>query len=254
MNATMRCQNCGGLNPATAEWCGQCMKRFGAPPPPPPPDSEPIAAIDETSVVPDDGPRGAIAAGLRHKATLGAGTATVGGPPTGAAGTLERGPFTVVGESVAWRCAQCGTSNPIDEAFCSACATPFAITMEEPDVIRTSDPRTAAFLSLLFPGIGHAYIGDWGAALARAVLSFWVLGLTLLMSMGSDIPGSIGLAFILGSAALGLWLIAAHDAYRSATGAEALVILRGKRYLHVTVGLLGILFLGLVLATFASRL
>jgi hypothetical protein len=232
------------------------MKRFTAPPPPPPLDPQPPepVAIDETSVVPDDGPRGAIAAGLRHKATLGAGTAGVGGAPVGAAGTLERGPFTVVGESVAWRCSQCGTSNPIDEAFCSACATPFAITMEEPEAIRSSDPRTAALLSLLFPGIGHAYIGDWGAALARAVLSFWVLGLTLLMSMGSDIPGSAGLAFILGSAAVGLWLIAVHDAYRSATGAEALVILRGKRYLYVTVGLLGILFLGLVLATFASRL
>jgi hypothetical protein len=126
--------------------------------------------------------------------------------------------------------------------------------METPEEIQTSDPKIAAFLSLLFPGIGHAYIGDWGAALARAVLSFWVLGLTLLMSMGNDIPGSIGLAFILGSAATGLWLVAAHDAYRSATGAEALVILRGRRYLYVTVGLLGILFLGLVLATFASRL
>lgn len=259
MNATMRCQNCGGLNPATAEWCGQCMKRFTAPPPPPPPPidptthstpSDPIPS-DPSSVVPDDGPRGAIAAGLRHKASRNASTVMEEDLPV--AHAVERGPFTVVGERVAWRCVQCGTSNPIDDVVCSVCSAPFAATIAEPDPIPSSDPRTAAFLSLLFPGIGHAYIGDWGAAIARAVLSLWVLGLAIVMVTGSDIPGSAGLAIIFGFSATGLWLVAAHDAYRSSGGSEALVILRGRRYLYVTVGLLGILFMGLVLATFASR-
>ena len=248
MNATTRCRHCGGLNPASAEWCGQCMRRFLAPPPPPP--SPPL---EPTSAVPDEGPRGAIAAGLRHKASRASAPVIDDEVDEASVYAVEHGPFTVVGETVAWRCIQCGTSNHIDVVVCSVCGGTFATTVAEPELRRPSDPNTAALLSMLFPGVGHAYIGDWGAAIARSVLGLWVGALALVMIVSDGIPGSIGLAIVFGFAAAGLWLIAAHDAYRSSGGQEALVILRGRRYLYVTVGLLGALFMGLMLATFASR-
>ncbi len=250
MNATTRCRHCGGLNPASAEWCGQCMTRFVAPPPPPPPLTPPP---EPTSAVPDEGPRGAIAAGLRHKASRASAPVIDDEVAEASVYAVEHGPFTVVGETVAWRCIQCGTSNHIDDAVCSVCGGTFATTVAEPELRRPSDPNTAALLSLLFPGLGHAYIGDWGAAIARAVLGLWVGALALVMTASDGIPGSIGLAVVFGFAAAGLWLIAAHDAYRSSGGQEPRVILRGRRYLYVTVGLLGALFMGLMLATFASR-
>lgn len=252
MSATTRCRHCGGLNPASAEWCGQCMTRFVAPPPPSPP--LPLLATPEpTSAVPDEGPRGAIAAGLRHKATRASAPVIDDEVSEASPYAIEHGPFTVVGETVAWRCVKCGTSNHIEDVVCSACGGTFATTVAEPELRRPSDPTTAALLSLLFPGLGHAYIGDWGAAIARGVLSLWVGALALVMIVSDDIPGSIGLAIVFGFAAAGLWLIAAHDAYRSSGGQEGLVIMRGRRYLYATVGLLGALFMGLMLATFASR-
>jgi LCP family protein required for cell wall assembly len=46
-----------------------------------------------------------------------------------------------------------------------------------PRQLRTRSPFAAAFLSLLFPGLGHAYAGAFGRALAFAALPFLTLAL-----------------------------------------------------------------------------
>ncbi len=197
----MRCPQCGALNPAGAQWCNQCLKRFTAPPPPPPP------------------------------------------PPSSAApeqqrGAARRGAFTVSDEGVTWRCPNCDSDNAIEDMACRVCGTPFAAAVgaEETKARRVeSDPNTVALASLFFPGAGHAYMGLWGQAVARAILSLWAIGLTFAMG----VAGSTVFAGLVGMIAFGLWAVAAHDAYRIATGDEGAILLNTTaRYLGVVGALL----------------
>jgi LCP family protein required for cell wall assembly len=94
---------------------------------------------------------------------------------------------------------------------------------------RPQEPRrrarsafTAAFLSLLFPGLGHAYAGAWYRALGFAAAPFLLLALALgiVASYRLDLVGvllqpAMLVAILLGNVvALAYRVIAAVDAYR----------------------------------------
>lgn len=211
---TNRCPSCGGLNAASADWCGQCLRRFTPPPPPPP-------------AVPAQ----------RRKPSL---------PPAGA-------PVTVTEEGITWRCRMCEHDNDLAAPVCAVCGSPFAATVRgseaEPE---PRDPNTAALLSLFLPGAGHGYLGQWPEAIARAVLSSFVVAVALVGAFAEGVPGSLLLAVVFGLAAFGLWAGAAHDAYRSARREDHLVVLKGRRYMYVTFGLMGVLMTGLVVALVAA--
>jgi hypothetical protein len=116
------------------------------------------------------------------------------------------------------------------------CGASFAATVAPRAPAPDRDARTAAALSLLWPGVGHAYLGDWGQALARAVAGAWVTFVALLLGVSAG-PGAPA-ALLFSVAALALTLVAAHDAYRAAAGRPQEAILSGRALTWVFVALM----------------
>lgn len=199
------------------------MQRFVArtPPPPPPP---PSGADPTPTTAPGPG-------------------AAPGGP---AAAVAERtsGAFTITETGIVWTCTRCETANPLDASVCSVCGTTFADVIRPPDGRPERDPNTVAMYSLFFPGAGHWYLGLKGQAVARGVLSVWVV----LVAVLAGVAGSVLMGVVFGLAALGLWIAAAHDAYREARSESAAVILRGRIFLYLVLGLLLLMVVLLVAA------
>src|SRR6478609_10434436 len=88
---------------------------------------------------------------------------------------------------------------------------------------RARSPFAAAFLSLIFPGLGHAYAGAFARALAFAALPILAiaLGAGLLLRMDKIAlvglvltPGVLSSVFIGNLVALVYRIVAAVDAYR----------------------------------------
>lgn len=214
---TVRCPNCGGLNRVGAQWCGQCLDRFVPP-------SNPVEASASLS------PRSAI-----------------GAPPppppppgfTAATPTASVGPITVGEDGITWTCKECDAANPFDAQECSVCGTSFGDLLREPEPERPArDPNTVALISLFFPGAGHGYLGLWGQAIARAIVSAWVMLVTIVAGLQSGV-GFMTVLF--GAIALALWLVAAHDAYREASGARGEVLLKQGYFLWVVLGILALM-------------
>lgn len=209
------CSECGARNPAGAEWCGQCLRRFAPEQPHP---SEPPHAPEPPHPPGSSQPPG----------------------PRGA----SQGPFAVTGDVVTWNCAVCHSDNQLAVSECAACGAPLAATLAPRVERRGRDPGTAALLSLFAPGAGHAYVGSWGQAAARAVTILWVGCVALIFAVEHGVLGPVPLLFE--AAACGLWLVAAHDAYREAQGDPGAVLLRGHTHMW--------LFVGLVLASVVATL
>jgi hypothetical protein len=160
-------------------------------------------------------------------------------PPPEAVGT-ERGAFKVTPEGIVWTCKSCDTENPIALQACSVCGTQFANTLRDEKTERVErDPGTVAMFSLFMPGAGHAYMGMWGQAIARGILQIWVLFTTLMGALQKG--GSSVIVMVFGMASVALWVLAAHDAYREATHEPKAVILKGRAFMYVVLGLLMLL-------------
>ncbi len=125
---------------------------------------------------------------------------------------------------------------------CTVCGASFADTVREKAPERTPrDPGTAALLSLALPGAGHWYLGLKGQAIARAVLSCWVVFVVIVSGIQRGVPGSVAIALAFGLAAFGLWFASAHDAYREARSEQSQVLLKGKVFVYLVLGLLFLL-------------
>jgi hypothetical protein len=216
-----RCPFCGALNPVEADWCGQCLARFTEP-------GVEYGTADEGTGDDDEEED-------EEGEPPGSRVTVVRAAP---GSTLERGAFRVTDEGIHWVCPQCETVNSIDDDLCIACQTPFAQTLRVPPERPTRDPGTAALFSLFFPGAGHAYLGLWGQAATRAILSTWALLVAIFSMFEGTGAGSVLLAVMFIVCALALWVVAAHDAYREASLQEERVLLQGRRFLWVVIGLL----------------
>ena len=168
-------------------------------------------------------------------------------PPPASVGT-ERGAFRVKEDGVVWVCARCEAENALEVEACRVCGTTFAETVRPKAERPERDPGTAALLSLLLPGAGHAYVGLWGQGIARAVVSAWVIVVLLLSYLQRGDPGSSLIAVVFGFVAFALWGVAAHDAYREARREETLVLLKGRAFLYLVLGLLVLLLILLTVA------
>jgi hypothetical protein len=115
----------------------------------------------------------------------------------------------------------------------------------EPPERPARDPGTAALISLAFPGAGHAYLGLWGQALARAIISVWVISVALYTAVVGAQGAAGAIPAVFGLAAFALWVVAAHDAYREAGGERGSVLLKPRYFLYLVLGLL-LLLLGLI--------
>jgi hypothetical protein len=246
-----RCPLCGGLNPARAEWCGQCLARFGPPsaPPPSPRRRDPEGA-DPLGAFPED--FDPLTAPTLHPPLLPEST----GPASNSSrnSPVRTGAFGVSGDGITWSCSVCGEDNSLNARRCEICGASFAIAVSGPEPVpKRRDPNTAALYSLLFPGAGHAYLGLPGQAVARGVTSVWVMGVTLISIFSGGGNVSLVLSLCYGAAALGLWLVAAHDAYREANHQSGLTLLSGRRHVYLTVALIGILFVVMTLGALGLR-
>ena len=216
----VRCPACGAKNAPDAEWCGQCLRRFEASPPPPAPGT---AAPDTAP------PAESVKPGVQH------------------------GGFRSTEEGILWRCSSCDTENRLEESACTVCGTPFAEAMKPPPPERPArDPGMTAVLSLCLPGAGHAALGMWPQAIARAVINVWVLLMAVFFAIaGQDAARPVALVYA--AAAFGLWATTAHDAYREANGESRDVILQGRRFTYVVLSLLMLLLASLFLLAFSNR-
>lgn len=161
---------------------------------------------------------------------------------------VERGAFTVTDSGVMWRCATCGSQNPIAMDICSTCGSALRdiVVPDAGPTRRAGSPKTAALASLMFPGAGHAYLGNWGQAIARAAIALWVV-VTVIAALsigGSSKP----MAWTFSAAALGLWVVTSHDAAQEASGRPGAAILKGRAFLYVVLGLLLIMMLQVLAA------
>ena len=158
--------------------------------------------------------------------------------------------FNVSEAGVQWRCALCETENPIEASHCVACGASFAETVRPPVPERPlRDPNTVALVSLFFPGAGHAYIGLWGQAIARAVTTVWVAVVVLISALQGGVAGSGAIPILFSLVAFCLWVVGAHDAYREARFESHLVILKPRYFLYLVMGLLLLLFAAVVAAS-----
>ncbi len=143
---------------------------------------------------------------------------------------------------ILWTCGVCGTENPLTQESCSVCGASFAETVRPKAADRPPrDPGTAALLSLALPGAGHWYLGMKGQAVARAIISIWVVFVVIVSGIQRGVPGSLAIAFAFGLAAFALWFVSAHDAYREARSEPGQVLLKGKIFVYVVLGLLFLL-------------
>ena len=237
MAQTKRCSNCGASNTEAAQWCSRCLERFVEPEPEP----EPVVAVADTAP--------AVSANGNPQVVVEGEAAPAAAPRA----PVESGAFTVTESGITWKCATCGTDNPLDQSLCSVCGATFAETIRPKEPRPERDPAKAALYSLFFPGAGHAYVGMWGQAVARGVLSAWVLLVALVGLLDRDVPGSLIMASIFGLAGLALWAVAAHDAYREAANETRQVLMQGKRFLYVVLGLMALLFLVMFVAMLSAR-
>ena len=164
--------------------------------------------------------------------------------PVGVTTPQQRGAFTVSEGGITWTCSRCDASNPLDAPVCSVCGATFADSMRPPKQRHERDPNSVAMYSLFFPGAGHWSLGLKGAAIARGVLSTWVVAVAVL----AGVAGSMLMAVVFGIVAFVLWAVAAHDAYREARHEERAVILHSRMFVYVVLSLLFLMGMMLVMA------
>jgi ribosomal protein L40E len=274
---TLRCPDCWGLNPIDADWCGQCLRSFSPPQPPPPPPQETAEAPPLTTESdPLFGPLPSSAPGsptgpagdgfdpLSDPLGIGFGSVDTIEPSQRVSEGVEpaaeparevkrHGAFAVAGRDISWTCDRCDTDNELAAQICRVCGSGFGdIVRPAPERIQR-DPNTVALISLFFPGAGHAYLGMWSQAIARAAMSTWVLAVVLVASLQRGVPGAGAIVALFGVTAFALWGVAAHDAYREASDEPHAVVLRPRMFLYVTIALLFLLFTSLMIAGFGAN-
>src|SRR5687767_10169960 len=103
----MRCPACGATNPEGAQWCGQCLHRFGQSPSvagngaPPPGAATPAAPLPATS-------------------------APSAATPATAQPTEATEGFRRQGDTLEWACPSCEQFNSMDDVHCVVCGTAFS--------------------------------------------------------------------------------------------------------------------------------
>ena len=222
-----RCPDCGASNKEDAQWCGQCLAKFAQ-------DKAETSDSDGASAPPTLEERASARAELSDLLTEPKPKERSG---TGTAVSASAGAVHVDEKGITWTCGKCDSVNDFSANTCAVCGATFAEAIKPPEPDRPPrDPNMAALVSLFLPGAGHGYLGLWGEAIARAVISTWAVFVTIFL-MTQDGKGTL-MAIVFGVIATGLWVVAAHDAFREAAGLTNQVILKRKFFIWVVMGLL----------------
>jgi hypothetical protein len=165
------------------------------------------------------------------------------GPTTSSRSPADGKAFLVGTDGISWACKHCDVVNSIDTEDCSGCGMPFADLLRPPETVRPKrDPNTVALISLFWPGAGHGYIGDWGHAIARGVVSFWIFVVAAVTYAQSGLGP---MTTIFGGLSFVFWAVTAHDAFQEASNAPSKVILRGRYLVWLVLGIL-VLLMGML--------
>lgn len=217
------CSHCGARNPAEAEWCGQCFAHLEDETDPGlTPVAEPISALTEAEIK----------------------TAVPEAPtPTTEEPAIEVEPPT---EGKRWVCTVCETPNALEDQNCSACGTSIFTAFGAEDEERSdADPQKALLRSALFPGFGHGYAGHGVLGSAIGGLMLMALGFGIAMAVTG--AGRFGWPLIL--LAIAVWVVAAIDAVRIASGQAGTILLRPR----VITALVGVVVIVVVFAAFSYQ-
>ena len=251
---TWKCQGCGATNRTGAQWCGQCFDAPATTPGPRPVSRTTESPSESAPAEPDETAHAAAprtdpttledALLLLAKKSGGANAPATSArqphtPGSGSGATeVDAGAFSVRAGEITWVCKWCEARNLLAEQSCSVCGASFGEVLKEEKQQVARDPGTVALISLFFPGAGHAYMGDWGQGVARAVVSIWAV----LVCFFAGVQGGKGmlLAVAFGVIAFCLWVISAHDAFREASGSPALALIKSGHFLYLVLGLLGL--------------
>lgn len=218
MADTVICGQCGARNSAGIEWCGQCFAALAGeagPGPTAPTAVEPAAAAHS----PVPGPAVEVPTRITD----------VEAPSVAKPGT--------------WVCTVCDTANPLEDQQCSACGTSiFTVFGAEEEEQKEVDPQRALLRSIMFPGLGHAIAGQ--GLLGSAIGGLTLMALGFGIALAATQAGSFGWPLLL--LALGIWVAAAFDAFRIASGGTDIIFLRPR----VVTALVGLVMSVVVLAAF----
>jgi RNA polymerase subunit RPABC4/transcription elongation factor Spt4 len=236
--AGVRCVRCGALNPDGADWCGQCLMRFGTPIPlvaPARPEGAERAAPDPPEGV--AGADGATSAPARPP-DLGR-TVAVRLVPS-SSGRIRR-----VDGRLEWACPSCDEINPIDEQVCPVCGSPVLDLFRVPAPPRPPRRAGVALGLSLVPGLGCCYAGSLAVGLIRLLLAgTWLAALVVVWPRPEPALVLVKAVFLV--ALVGLWVVSAVDALRLAGRRRPLV---DQRVLAVAaIALCLVLALGMMLS------
>jgi hypothetical protein len=200
---------CGALNPDGADWCGQCLMRFGTPIPlvtPPQPEGK------ERSPLPD--PPGGVAG------ADGATSAPARPPDLGRTVAVRLVPSSSgrirrVDGQLLWACPSCEEVNPIDEQVCPVCGSPVLDLFRVPAPPRPPRHAGVALGLSVVPGLGCWYAGSLGVGLTRLLLAgTWLAALVVVWPRPEPALVLVKALFLV--ALVGLWVVSAVDAWRLA--------------------------------------
>jgi hypothetical protein len=92
----------------------------------------------------------------------------------------------------------------------------------------------------------------WPQAVARAVVSVWVGLMTLLFAISGK-GTATAVAGLFGLLSFALWVVAAHDAFREASDEPRRVLLYGRRFTFLVLGLLTMLLASMFMTAISNR-
>lgn len=214
--AGVRCVRCGALNPDGADWCGQCLMRFGTPIPLVAP-ARPEGSDRSPALDPPEGVAGADGA-----------TSAPARPPDLGRTVAVRlvpsssGRIRQVDGRLEWACPSCDEVNPIDEQACTVCGSPLLDLFRVPAPPRPPRRAGVALGLSLLPGLGCWYAGSLAAGLIRLLLAgTWLAALVVLWPRPEPALVLVKALFLV--ALVGLWVTSAVDALRLARHRRPLV-------------------------------
>lgn len=251
----VRCPSCGALVGADVEWCPQCFTSLHPSQVPPVPSGATAAAPDAGSSaassavsapVHEPGPPAPPPGALAERPD-----AQPGPPPVGVAGSDELGPP----RTPTWACPVCETENPLEADACTVCGTPFAQLLRQDPARKSVDPSAAMRRSLLFPGLGHAMVGESIDGFVWGFLFVFVLAMAVLLvlaRLGQSLAPILPIVGALVAVAVWIWIFTATEAARLARGLPPL--LARNRLPWVAAGVVAIVMvLSLFIVMTASR-
>lgn len=213
----MQCPSCGATNPDSAQWCGQCLHRFG--------QAEPAVAAEPAPSAPSS----PTAPAPRPAASTSAGSAEG---------------FRREGDDLQWECPSCGQFNDIDDLNCVVCGTAFTERFraaQEPEPPRNWSAALA--MSAVAPGAGHMSVGRYGSGVARLILFLtWMAG-ALMLGVGGGSGAMLAVVPLL-IGAIVVWAGTMVDVQRLSQAQEELLV--GRRLLFLVIGVLVLLGAGLL--------